>query len=443
MRLLCHMAGITLLILLWLSAPAHAEPKVSEHLPSPGTEKPQADEVEPPRRVGKPEVIGPGYFGKQFEERLLNLGTEEQFETLERNLIKDQVKTFIPPLLVPTVGGHAFVLPPGLFQVATNVEFLNLGGDDIFKDGKPNPIDIDKGVRRQFYTASIRYGFDLNRKFLHSFTAIVNIPYQSSVSTGDVILPSGGGGAGVDPGRYLVKNSGHASGLGDISLFIKKKVWDQANFPVGLAFAAGIYFPTGSDQEKAGDNGRISVDRPDGSTVNTMFRRFSDDGRFPAGLQPGRGTVSYQLAGFVTRQFLPGDMPKFLAGTPLDRGVIHFGGFHRFNREHDGIDAGDLSVAFFTGLVPVYKDYVSLQFTNINLIQQADSYQGTFRFPGTTNAVPRPPFRKGWTSLVGPGLIFSPDPIIRITATALFRVKAPTLGPAPPFVVNIGTSFAF
>ena len=51
-----------------------------------------------------------------FEDRFLNLGVDEDFTKLERGMIKDQVKNFIPPLLVPAVTGHAYVLPPGLFN---------------------------------------------------------------------------------------------------------------------------------------------------------------------------------------------------------------------------------------------------------------------------------------------------------------------------------------
>ncbi len=456
-------AQITLacaLIVLGLCLPAHAEEAASA---SSSTEPPVDETVaaatHPPVT---PEIVGPAYFGGQFEERLLNLGTEEKFEILERQLIKDQVKTFIPPLLVPTIGNHAFVLPPGLFQIATSFRFTNLSGDDFFKKGEVNPVDRDKGTRRQFLTTSIRYGFDLNRKFLHSFTAVLNIPWQNSISSGDVLQTPGQPISSQTPnGDYRVNNGGSAAGLGDISFFIKKKLWDQANFPIGLAIGAGVFFPTGSNEETVGDNGCITVDRetttdetarpigavnPDGATCGTgrvMFRRFSEDGRFPMVLQPGKGTFSYQIGAFGTRQFLPGDMPDFLAGTSLDRGVIHFGAFHRFNGSSDGISAGDLTGAFFTGLVPVYKDYVSLQVGNVNFFQQADSYEGMFKFPGTDTPVQRPSFSEGWTSLAGPGLIFSPDPVVRMTLTAMFRVKAPELGPAPPFVVNLGASFVF
>jgi hypothetical protein len=381
--------------------------------------------------------------GNKFEDRLLELGAgDEKFETLERRLIKYQVKSFIPPLLVPAVGGHAFVLPPGLFQAAINFKFTTLDGDDFFKDGEVNPVDGDKGTDRRFLNFTLRYGFDLDEKFLHSFTAVLNIPYLSSVSTGDVIFPNQPGGGGSLPGRYVVNNGGTAEGIGDISLFIKKKLLDQGNYPIGLAIAGGVYFPTGSNSEKAGDDGRITVDGP-GGTVNPIFQRFSDDGRFPTVLQPGTGTFSYQAGIFLTRQFLPGDMPSFLAGTPFDRAAIHMGALHRFNSEADGIDPGDRSTFFFSAVLPVYKDYVSIQATGLTFYQQADSYAGTFRFPGTPAAVPRPSFSKGWTTMVGPSLIFSPDPLIRMTATSLIRVQSPELGPAPEWVLNFGASFVF
>jgi hypothetical protein len=41
--------------------------------------------------------------GLRFEERFLNLGVDQKFTVLERDLIKVQVKNFIPPLLVPAI----------------------------------------------------------------------------------------------------------------------------------------------------------------------------------------------------------------------------------------------------------------------------------------------------------------------------------------------------
>jgi hypothetical protein len=408
---------------------------------SEANQKIQLQNTSDPKSI--PALTHPERTFNRFEDRLLELGAgDERFETLERGLIKDQVKSFIPPLLVPAVGGHAFVLPPGLFQTAIGFKFANVSGDDFFKNGEVNPVDADKGTDRRFMNFTLRYGFDLDEKFLHSFTVVLNVPYLSSVSTGDVIFPNQPGGGGSLPGRYVVNNGGTAEGIGDISLFVKKKLLDQGNYPIGLAVAGGVYFPTGSNSEKAGDNGRITVDGPT-FTSNPTFKRFSDDGRFPTVLQPGTGTFSYQAGIFLTRQFLPGDMPSFLAGTPFDRAAIHMGAVHRFNSKADGIDPGDRSTFFFSAVLPMYKDYISLQATSLTFYQQEDSYDGTFRFPGTPAAVPRPSFSKGWTTLVGPSLIFSPDPLVRMTATALFRVQNPELGPAPDWVINFGASFAF
>ena len=78
----------------------------------------------PAPQVSPSEILDSDYLqGKKFEDRFLNLGVKKKFTILERDLIKVQVKNFIPPLLVPAIGGHAFVLPPGLFQVATSFKF--------------------------------------------------------------------------------------------------------------------------------------------------------------------------------------------------------------------------------------------------------------------------------------------------------------------------------
>jgi len=75
--------------------------------------------------------------------------------------------------------------------------------------------------------------------------------------------------------------------------------------------------------------------------------------------------------------------------------------------------------------------------------QQDDSYTGGFKFPNATTGVPRPALRGGWLSLVGPSLIISPDPILRMTFSYLKSIIRPVTGASPPWVANIGTSFAF
>jgi hypothetical protein len=81
------------------------------------------------------------------------------------------VKNFIPPLLVPAVGGHAFVLPPGLFNFSTSFKFVNVEADDWYKDGKIDDIHRENQIQRRFVTSSLKYGFDLDKKYFHSFTA--------------------------------------------------------------------------------------------------------------------------------------------------------------------------------------------------------------------------------------------------------------------------------
>ena len=371
-----------------------------------------------------------------FEEKFLNLGVDEDFTKLERGLIKEQVKNFIPPLLVPAIGGHAYVLPPGLFNFSTSFKFVNVDEDDWA--GDPDNIHRENQVQRRFLTSSLKYGFDLDRKYFHSFTAVVNLTYESSVNRGPVRLPDVGNNA------KSVYNTGTSEGLQDLNIMIKKKIWDQGNKPIGWAVAAGVYLPTGNSSMKAGDNGIISVkDETTGTVTKPTFKRFTDTGELPAGRQLGFGDFSYKIASFWTRQFLPGDMPSFLEGTKFDRMAVHWGMAYRFNPEHEGVDPGDTATFFGSMVVPVYKDYLSAQVSTINKWQENDSYDGDFKFPNKSTAAPRPDFRGGWLNLIGPSLIYSPDPLVRFTATYLHRVKAPSLGPSPSYVVNLGVAITF
>ena len=380
--------------------------------------------------------ISVAFSTETFEEKFLNLVVDEDFTKLERGLIKEQVKNFIPPLLVPAIGGHAYVLPPGLFNFSTSFKFVNVDEDDWA--GDPDNIHRENQVQRRFLTSSLKYGFDLNKKYFHSFTAVINLTYESSVNRGPVRLPDVGNNA------KSVYNTGTSEGLQDLNIMIKKKIWDQGNKPIGWAVAAGVYLPTGNSSMKAGDNGIISVkDETTGTVTKPTFKRFTDTGELPAGRQLGFGDFSYKIASFWTRQFLPGDMPSFLEGTKFDRMAVHWGMAYRFNPEHEGVDPGDTATFFGSMVVPIYKDYLSAQVSTINKWQENDSYDGDFKFPNKSAAAPRPDFRGGWLNLIGPSLIYSPDPLVRFTATYLHRVKAPSLGPSPSYVVNLGAAITF
>ena len=319
---------------------------------------------------------------------------------------------------------------------STSFKFVNVDEDDWA--GDPDNIHRENQVQRRFLTSSLKYGFDLNKKYFHSFTAVINLTYESSVNRGPVRLPDVGNNA------KSVYNTGTSEGLQDLNIMIKKKIWDQGNKPIGWAVAAGVYLPTGNSSMKAGDNGIISVkDETTGTVTKPTFKRFTDTGELPAGRQLGFGDFSYKIASFWTRQFLPGDMPSFLEGTKFDRMAVHWGMAYRFNPEHEGVDPGDTATFFGSMVVPVYKDYLSAQVSTINKWQENDSYDGDFKFPNKSTAAPRPDFRGGWLNLIGPSLIYSPDPLVRFTATYLHRVKAPSLGPSPSYVVNLGVAITF
>ncbi len=455
------------------------------------------------------------------------LGGEAQ-KDFERREIKTQIKTFIPPLLRPAFTQHAFVLPPRTFEFTLSTRLTSIGGDDFFKDGEPNlAVFEDFEVERHLTDFDVFYGFDLGRKYLHGFTLRLNVPYLDS-STDGFIHPNG------QP-FISIENAGSTQDLGDVGIFLKKKVWDQGTRPFGLAVVGGIFLPTGSNSEKFGSNGRVTTRRPQpaNTTVaqgfdalqaanvgagvwgspkcffrnfnlanralcngpaagaggafgvpaagplsfspgganfanpfigdfpfnNGIFGRFSDDGRLPSVLQPGTGGLSYLVGLFFTRQFSAGDFPG--------RSAAHLGVVHRFVFENDGIDFGDTTTFFGSFVKPIFKDYVALDLTFVGFHHQNDSYSGKIPEPEihTCDAtdvangvggcaavgaqaflfelVDRPSFSGGLTGMIAPSLIFSPDPQIRMVLSGLFRVVAPGLGPAPPWVVRFGLSVIF
>lgn len=433
--------------------------------------------------------------GPPPDDEFITLGTDqgiggEDFMRFDRNQIKYQIQQFIPPLLQPALVGHSFVLPPRALRVSLSSRFASIDGNDFFHGSDPNLAVFENfSVHRTFVDLDIFYGFDLNRKYLHSFTLRVNIPYLDSRTDG-FIHPNG------VPFIDLL-NQGSSRELGDIGVFLKKRVVDQGNFPVGLAIAGAVFMPTGKNDATFGDHGFILARRPDpdGDGVQAsfdqvieqlggpqnffngawrvpadvlqnapriltpfpfnrgVFGRFSADGRLPAVLQPGTGSFSYLIGGFLTRQFEPGDFASL--GRFPGRSAFHLGLLHRFNQEDDGIDPGDLTTFFVSFVKPVYKDFLALDLTLLGFHQEEDRYAGKIPEPEIIldeatgqrffefALVDRPSFSKGTSAFLTPSLIYSPDPQIRFTATGLIRVVSPELGPAPDLVVRLGSSVTF
>lgn len=485
--------------------------------------------------------------GDPDPERFMKLGTPggelggAQQKTFERAQIKSQILTFIPPLLRPAFTQHAYVLPPTAWSVAVSNRNTSLDGDDFFRNNNPDRAVFDAAeVDRNITDIDFFYGFDLNRKYLHGFTARLNVPILNSRTDG-FVHPNG------QPFIFL-ENAGSTGGIGDVGLFLKKKIWDQGNHPVGLAVVGAVFFPTGDNDDTFGSKGRITAQRPqpppdnpvtvtnentalaqgfdaligqrmanaewgdprcffrnfnlanralcgagsfgvpagnemmgplsfaDGGANagnrfiadfpfnNGIFGRFAGDGRLPSTLQPGTGSFSYLLGGFLTRQFGPGGLPG--------RSALHIGVTHKFVEADDGIDFGDKTTFFASFVKPFYRDYIAVDLTFVGFLQEEDSYSGKIpepeihtcdaadvaagvgglQAPGACaegqdffvfELVDRPSFTEGFTGFIAPSLIYSPDPQIRFTLSGLFRVVEPDLGPAPPWVLRFGLDVIF
>lgn len=439
---------------------------------------------------------------KVIEDEFLKLGTEagiggKDWMKFERSQIKFQIEQFIPPLLQPAFVGDAFVLPPNAVRFEGSYRFARIdGGHDFFKDrDSNNRVFRNFDVDRNFWDFDAFYGFDLNRKYLHSFTLRLNVPYLNSRTNGS-IHPNG-------IQAINVVNEGSAQAIGDVSLFLKKKIFDQATFPFGLAAAFGVHFPTGDNDKQFTNGGKVQARMPDMSGLfpgrnlltnpitsndlplnmpiplsmlgppatmpfpaspNNVFDQFSPDGRLPAVLQPGNGDFGFTTGLFFTRQFLPEDFlfgaERVLPSSFRDlerfpgRSAFHTGVIHRFNREEDGIDPGDLTTFFLSYVKPFYRDYLSLDLGFVGFHQQRDKYKGTVIRPFMTTTpagepaiefrrIKRPSFVKGTSGFITPSLIYSPDPQMRFALSGLFRVVKPELGPAPPWVVRFGVTFTF
>lgn len=440
-------------------------------------------------------------------DEFLRLGTEEgpggaNWQRFERSQTKNLIRSFIPPLLRPAVVEHAFVLPPNAFLATVSTRFATIGGDDFFRDPEPGNEETEEAFRdfevnRQFLDFDLFYGFDLGRKYLHTFTARLNVPILFYQTEG-FVHPNSAEFINVFP-------EASGSELGDVGLFLKKKFIDQTAFPIQIAGVGAVLFPTGSNDKTFADGGRIKMQRPDPSPGGAgptpapptnmpipiamlrslpqattpfifncdfgrtdprcgtsapggqgVFWRFSDDGRIPAALQPGTGTFSFLTALFFTRV----NQQHF---SLLGRSAFHWGAAHLFRSEKDGIDPGD-QLTVFGSLVkpmPYFEDILALDLSFISFWLTGDSYKGRFFLPTPTddqgNPVPtwdqattvtfrerdREPFASGWTGFITPSVIFSPDPSMRFTASSLVRLLAPEVGPAPDFVIRAAFEVTF
>lgn len=361
------------------------------------------------------------------EDEFLSLGVGGSYQKLERFNTVSQINSFIPPLYQPIFVGHGYVLPPGAMRVGANWSIFDVESGDFLKAGEPDFVHENHKVDRTRVDFDFFYGLE------HNMTLRVNVPFWTTRSVGSVHP------AGVRNMDLFVE--GNNQKFGDVSVLLKKKWWDQANFYFNFATVTGVKLPTGSNDQKF--DMPMVVRLPTGNLAPAFgggaFPRFADDGRLPLSLQPGTGNFGLVLGFMGTRQFL------------RSRSALHGGTLMNFFKGEDGVEPGD-EVRFFASYVrPVYKEKVSLDLTFNGMHKGSDRYAGVFTHPvpgpdgnfAGVATTPRPAFQGGTVLFFSPGFIWSPDPQVRLVATASLRVNQPELGPWPGFIFQMGVTYTF
>lgn len=373
------------------------------------------------------------------ENDYLGLGVTESYVEVQRFTIQDQIQSFIPPLYAPAMTQSAFVLPPGAVRIAVTSREVSMDEGDVSGQAQIGARFVDFDLERNFTDLDLFLGLNNN------YTLRVNIPYLSS-RVSQELNPGF-----LDP--ISVFPTASTSELGDISVFLKKKFFDQGNFPFSFAGVAALRFPTGSNDEVF--NARTTVDTPAGSgllplpavdamgmpipgTADGTFRRFADDGRLPAPLQPGLGTLGGSVGLFATR--------IFEGNTIFGRGAVHMGALYNIRPDDDGVDPGNQLNAFISLVKPIFHDSLSLDLTYLIQDQETDSYGGLMAVPSLPPVMPpmvmgRPSFSGGTAQFAGVSLVIIPNPLFQVTLSGLFRVEKPELGPSPDSVVRLNFQY--
>ncbi|MFQ5652524.1 MAG: hypothetical protein ACE5IY_21540 [bacterium] len=378
------------------------------------------------------------------EYDFLDFGVTRNYMKMERFRTRNQILTFIPPLYQPAFVGHGYVLPPNTWRAAFHAQSIRVESSDFFKHGDIDPVHENHTIERVKYDFDFFYGLD------YDMTLRVNVPVWSSRSYG-AVHP-----AGVAPLNLYVEGS--TVQIGDVSIFLKRKLFDQGNRWFNFAGVLGVILPTGSNSEKFDD--RLILTNPANPTGVVAFgggpfQRFSDDGNLPTPLQPGIGRVGLIFALMGTKQF--------------GRSAFHAGSLVKINdlgAGADDIKNGNEVFYFASYVKPIGSDKLSLELAFNGKWKGDDHYPGTFTHPMTDDpsgfgkpimemnpatgemavkmfTTPRPSFSGGWFAFMTPGIIFNPYSQLRFELSTLIRVINPDLGPAPKLMVRGGLTTTF
>lgn len=378
------------------------------------------------------------------EYLFLHLGTDIDYLEAERWRIVDQIEQVIPPLYEPVRPLHGYTLPPGAFRISLNTSLLQNNGD-FGTDDFYSLFFKDVEVRTHITVLDFAYGFEAFG--VTDLVAQLSIPYKSQRTSGS--------GHPFRIETMEMTMEGAASGLGDISLTIKKKWFDQANAGVTFSTFTGIIFPTSEDEEEFNTSQTISImgvpmqavsaDLP-GNPAIDVFGRDPGDLFFPRIGQPGNGSWGLRIGAGITRQF--------------ERSALHAGAIYDALAKNDGIDPGDeLRYGVSYVFPPLSSDQVS---ADISLV---GSWKGDEKFPGQImhaerdpstggpimdslgNMVmfttARPDFKHGNILFFSPSLSYIPSPGTKFFVSPAVRIIEPHSGPSPEWTLMFGVSNTF
>ncbi len=402
----------------------------------------QVDELEAEfAELEKGKSALPDFTTQEYD--FLNLGVDKDYMKTERFRTRNQILTFIPPLYQPAFVGHGYVLPPNTFRAGVHAQYFHVGVEDFFKNGHVDKVHENHTIQRVRYDFDFFYGLDRN------MTLRVNVPIWNSQSMGSVHP------AGVAPINLYVE--GNTTQIGDLSVFLKRKFFDQGNVGFNLAGVVGVILPTGSDSQKFDDRLILTNPaNPEGVVAfgGMPFGRFTDDGNLPTTLQPGIGRAGAIFALMGTKQF--------------GRSAFHLGS--KVNLNDLGAGDGDIKygneVFYFASYVqPLWTDKISLEVAFNGKWKGDDSYPGQFTHPMTDDpsgfgmpimaadeegnmavqmfTTPRPSFSGGLMGFISPSIIFNPYSQLRFELTGMIRVIEPDLGPAPGYMLRGGITSTF
>jgi len=365
-----------------------------------------------PQPASAPDIKTVDITSKEY--RFLELGKESDYLRQERYRIADQIESFIPPLYEPVRPFHAFVLPPGAFRIGLRSRLL-FNNEDFGRDDHYAKLFQNVRVRSQTMHLSLAYGFELPK--LPDMTLLVDLPYRA-------VQVSGSGHPGRMDANVLTMN-GSGSGVGDITITLKKKWLDQGNFPVNVATFTGLTLPTGNDNEQFNAAQSMTVaGAPVPSPTLNLFGRTPTDRLLPPMLQPCQGAWGFRVGGAATRQFA--------------RSALHAGLIADIFLDNDGIVVGD---EFKYGLSYVFPPLASDVLTiDLSLFGR---HKEDSKFPGVGIMGPRANFKHGSVLFFSPSVVFIPSPQIRFFLSPEVRILEPNKGPSPAFAFTAGATLTF